>query len=213
MKKVGDVPQLHSDWLEVIVGTSIWGLIPLTLGFVIGATIGGQLGSRTGRVKPILLVTLCVLVAGFLVMGTTLASDSTTSTIALRLLLIGIAMGPTMPLFMLAIQSSVNAEQIGVATASLTFARALGQVVGVAAMGTIFAAVIGVERGAQAPGGVSAIVRLAASPEGREAITRGVRTLFLAGMVSAAAALLVTLLMPDLRLQRRAQRTVAAPAA
>lgn len=31
MKKVGDVPQLHSDWLEVLVGTSIWGLIPLTL--------------------------------------------------------------------------------------------------------------------------------------------------------------------------------------
>ena len=43
-------------------------------------------------------------------------------------------------------------------------------------------------------------------------VTR-VRTLFLAGTVSAAAALLVTLLMPELRLQRRAPRTVAAPAA
>ena len=59
---------------------------------------------------------------------------------------------------------------------------------------------------------MSAIVRLAASPEGREAITTGVRTLFFAGAVSAVAALLVTLRLPDVQLEKRAPRVRAAAA-
>ena len=184
-------------------------MIPLTLGFVLGAMVGGQIGSRTGRVKPTMLVTLALLITGFLVMGNTLGSDSTPRTVALRMLLIGVAMGPTMPLYMMAIQNAVRAEQIGVATASLTFSRALGQVVGVAAMGTIFAAMIGAASGAPVEEGVSAIARLSSSPEGREAITRGVRTLFQVSAVSAAAALVATLFLPDLRLPARESRDVA----
>ena len=203
-------------YLVNVLGTSATraglSMIPLTLGFVLGATLGGQIGSRTGRVKPTLLLALAVLIAGFVLMGTTLRSDSAATTVSLRLLVIGIAMGPTMPLMMMAIQNAVGAERIGVATASLTFSRALGQVFGVAAMGTIFAAVIGGASGAPVEGGVSAIVRLAASPEGREAITTGVRTLFFAGAVSAAAALLVTFRLPDMQLEKRAPRARAAAA-
>ena len=187
-------------------------MIPLTLGFVAGAALGGQLGSRFGRVKPILLAAQLLLCASLMLMGLTLSADASPLTVSMRLALIGLGMGPTLPLFMMAIQNSVRAEQIGVATASITFSRALGQVFGVGVMGSIFAGVIGAAAGAPVVGGVSAIVRLAESPEGREAITSGVRTLFQVGAATTIVGLFITLLLPDVRLAGRGMRPAAAGA-
>ncbi len=203
-------------YLVNVVGVSATkaglGMLPLTFGIVIGAAVGGRLGGTSGRYKPILLGALCVLLAGFLLMATTLSSDSSLASVAVRMALVGLGMGPTLPLFTMAIQNAVSIQQIGVATASVTFARALGQVLGVAVMGSIFAGVLGSAAATiGVEGGISAVGALAATPAGREAITHGIRLLFGCGLVMASIGLAVSSRLPDIRLaSRSAPRPVAA---
>ena len=68
MKKVGDVPQLHSDYLEVLVGTSIWGMIPLLVSLV-GTWYVLVIYVRRRRLEPVDLQ-LAVEMIGVLVITT-----------------------------------------------------------------------------------------------------------------------------------------------
>lgn len=180
------------------------GMLPLTLGIVVGAATGGRAAAQLGRYKPVLLVALGVLLTGFLVMATTLTSTSSLPTVALRMALVGLGMGPTLPLFTMAIQNAVDVRQIGVATAAVTFSRALGQVIGVAVMGSVFAGVLGAAAAnAGTEGGLSAVGALAATEAGREAITHGIRLLFACGLGVAVAGLVATTRLPDARLASR----------
>ena len=180
------------------------GMLPLTAGIVIGAATGGRMAGRAGRYKPILLVAMGVLLTGFLVMATTLSSDSSLLTVSMRMALVGLGMGPTLPIFTMAVQNAVDMRQIGVATASVTFARALGQLLGVAVMGSLFAAVLGdAAATVGVEGGLSAVGALAATPVGREAITHGIRLLFGCGLLMAALGVLVVSRLPDVRLATR----------
>jgi EmrB/QacA subfamily drug resistance transporter len=195
-------------YLVNVVGVSATkaglGMLPLTFGIVIGAGVGGRLGAQSGRYKPVLMGALCLLLTGFLIMATTLTADSSLPMVALRMALVGLGMGPTLPLFTMAIQNAVSIHQIGVATASVTFARALGQVLGVAVMGSIFAAVLGnAAAGVGVEGGLSAVGALAATPAGREAITHGIRLLFLCGFGMAIIGVIVTSRLPNVRLASR----------
>jgi EmrB/QacA subfamily drug resistance transporter len=115
-------------------------MMPLTMGVVMGASLGGQLGSRLKRYKPIVVASCGLLLAGFLIMGFTMDAGIGELGLAWRMLLLGLGVGPTLPLLTIAIQNAVPAWQVGVATAAITFARVLGQVLGVALLGSIFAA-------------------------------------------------------------------------
>ena len=55
------------------------------------------------------------------------------------MILVGLGLGPSIPLFTLAIQNAVPPQQIGVATSMATFFRQMGSTVGLAMVGTIFA--------------------------------------------------------------------------
>jgi len=117
-------------------------IMPLTLGVVAGNVLSGQLASRLGRYKVLMLGALGLLCVGFAVMGFTLAPDSTQSTVTAKMVLMGLGMGPTIPLYTLAIQNAVPPRQIGVATSTTTFFRQLGSTVGVALAGVVFATVL-----------------------------------------------------------------------
>jgi EmrB/QacA subfamily drug resistance transporter len=114
-------------------------MTPLTLGMVAGSISSGRLVARTGRYKPLMLVGLAVLATGFAIMAFTLSPDSTTTELTLKMLVVGLGIGPTLPLFTLAVQNAASARDVGVVTAATTFARSLGQVIGVALVGTVFA--------------------------------------------------------------------------
>lgn len=195
-------------YLVNVVGVSATkaglGMLPLTFGIVIGAAMGGRMVVRSGHYKPVLMGALALLLAGFLVMATTLSVDSSLPAVSMRMALVGLGMGPTLPLFTMAIQNAVSIQQIGVATASVTFSRALGQVLGVAVMGSIFAAVLGnATATAGVEGGLSAVSALASTPAGREAITHGIRILFFCGLVMAIIGVVVTSRLPNVRLASR----------
>src|SRR6218665_301165 len=118
-------------------------LMPLTLSIVVGNVLAGQLVSRWGRYKPLMLMAQGVLVIAFALMGFTLTPDSTQGELTWKMIVVGLGLGPAIPLFTLAIQNGVAPHQVGVATASATFFRQMGSTMGVALLGTVFGGVLG----------------------------------------------------------------------
>lgn len=114
-------------------------ITPLSLGIVAGNILTGQIVSRIGKYKPLMMIGLLVLMVAFAVMAFTLNVGATQASVTLKMVLLGLGLGPSIPLYTLAIQNAVEPRQTGVATSSATFFRQLGNVVGVAVLGTVFA--------------------------------------------------------------------------
>ena len=130
-------------------------LIPLSLGVSAGSIGAGQLASRLGRYKPILLGSLVVL----LVAGALLASlqvDSAYARVVWTMVLFGIGIGPGLPLYTLAIQNATDERRLGQATSAAQFFRQIGGAVGTAVMGGVLAGAlsVGVAQLPELPAGV-----------------------------------------------------------
>jgi len=114
-------------------------LTPLTFGIVAGNIGSGQIVARFGRYKPIMLVGNMILIVGFAILAFTLTPESSQREVTLKMILLGLGLGPSIPLFTLAIQNAVEPQEIGVATASATFFRQIGSTLGVTVLGAVFA--------------------------------------------------------------------------
>src|SRR5262249_29263667 len=77
-----------------------------------------------------------VMLIGFLLL-TQMSVDTTMWGIAWRMFIVGIGMGPALPLLNLAIQNAVPFTQIGAATAGRQFFQQLGQALGGAIFGVV----------------------------------------------------------------------------
>lgn len=117
-------------------------LIPLTLGIVFGNIASGQLVSRLGAYKPVLIPGLLLLLIGVIWLALTLSPDQSVLAVTVRVTLLGIGLGPAMPLFTQMMINAAPADKIGMASSAATFTRQLGSTLGVAVMGTLFAAVM-----------------------------------------------------------------------
>jgi MFS family permease len=117
-------------------------MMPLTLGVVAGSIASGQLVTRLGRYRGVLLGGLGLLVAAFALMALAVTPDATPLRLTLLMVASGLGLGPTMPLYTLAMQNAAPGRDVGVVTALATFSRSLGQVIGVAALGAVFAATL-----------------------------------------------------------------------
>jgi EmrB/QacA subfamily drug resistance transporter len=162
---------------------------PLTLGIVGGNVLAGQLVARLGRYKGIIVASLALAIVAFGLLGFGLGTSSTQRQVAFFMVLLGLGVGPSIPLYTLAVQSAVPVRQLGVATSTATFARQLGATVGLAVVGTIFATTFA----AALPGAASA----------PEAFSHATRTIFRVCMGIAAAGLAVTLALPEIALRAR----------
>jgi EmrB/QacA subfamily drug resistance transporter len=111
-------------------------LIPLMGGMVISSIVSSQIVQRVGRYKFMILGGLLLVAAAFWWL-TTLSIDSTIGEVRLRMVLLGIGLGPAMPTLTLALQNAVPFEVVGAATASRQFFQQLGQVVSSAIFGAI----------------------------------------------------------------------------
>ena len=125
-----------------VVGASATGAglttVPLTFGIVIGNIASGQLSSRLGRYKFLIVGSLSILIVAFAVMSFTLSPNVTQAGMAARMILIGLGLGPSIPIFNLHIQTAVEPRQIGAATSVATLSRSLGSTLGIAIFGNIF---------------------------------------------------------------------------
>lgn len=110
--------------------------IPLMLSFVVGSIVSSQLVSRTGRYKPFIMVGFSLMLLGFYLM-TQLTDDMKSADIVWRMIVLGMGLGPTMPLLNLAMQNAVPYKYMGTAVANRQFFQQLGQAVGAAIFGVI----------------------------------------------------------------------------
>jgi EmrB/QacA subfamily drug resistance transporter len=112
---------------------------PLTFGIVAANIAAGWAVSRLGKYKAILIGSLVVQCISFAILALTLTPQSTRGSVSLEMILLGVGLGPSIPLFTLAIQTAVPVQDIGIATAAATFFRQMGGTIGIAIVGTIFA--------------------------------------------------------------------------
>ena len=110
--------------------------IPLTLGLIFGAIMSGQIASRIGYYKVLIIIGLCLMMGGFLLLST-LNADTPYGRVILYMVVLGLGIGPALPLFNLAIQNAVHPWEIGVATSSGQFFQQLGSVLGTAIFGAV----------------------------------------------------------------------------
>lgn len=110
--------------------------IPLIISQMASATIGGQIVSRTGRWKPVMLVGGSMMLLGLGGLGTI---DRTTSypAIAVYMALLGIGVGALIQNIVLAVQNTVDVTDVGAASATIAFFRSLGGAIGVSVLGAI----------------------------------------------------------------------------
>ncbi|MGH7574862.1 MAG: MFS transporter, partial [Longimicrobiales bacterium] len=187
-------------YLVHVVGVSVTraglSLTPLTLAMVATSIGAGHLVSRIGRYRRLLAGSLFLLAIAFAIMGYTLTPDSTQLDVTLKMILVGLATGPTLPLYLVVMQNAAPQRDLGVVTAAATFGRQLGQVLGLAGFGAVFAAAL--------PVPLSSVGGMGAA--GAEGLTHAISVLFRAGVVVVAIALLLTILIPELPLRQEAER-------
>jgi MFS family permease len=108
--------------------------LPMILGLALSSTVAGQIITRTGRWKAILVLGGALIVGGVTLVGT-MRYDTAYWVVALAMFPIGAGLGMTMQNLVLVVQNQVAMDEIGAASAVVSFARNLGGVVGVSALG------------------------------------------------------------------------------
>ena len=146
-------------FMQVVLGVNAtnsgFSMFPLMLGLMGGSILSGRMVSKTGHYKPYLVGGAFILLLGvFLLSG--IGPETSLLDLALRMVVVGIGLGPSQSLVNLVVQSAFPLSQIGVATSSTQFFRQIGNTVGMALFGTLLTLNLTAELPKQLPMMVSA---------------------------------------------------------
>ncbi|QOR66918.1 MFS transporter [Cytobacillus suaedae] len=108
----------------------------MTISMVVSSAIAGNLITKTGKYKKIAIIGLLVMTFG-IYLNTLLTIETSLSRVILNLIVVGLGMGVTFPVFNTTVQNAVKHKYLGVATATSQLFRELGGTIGVAIMGAI----------------------------------------------------------------------------
>jgi MFS family permease len=110
--------------------------LPMIAGNLIGSVASGMLISRTGKWKRYLIAGAVLLIGGLGMAGT---MDHTTDLwlSGIYTAILGIGLGLLMQNLVLAVQNTVQAKDIGTASASVAFFRSVGGAIGVSVLGAV----------------------------------------------------------------------------
>ncbi|WP_431774324.1 MFS transporter [Streptomyces cucumeris] len=112
--------------------------IPMIGGLFLSSTISGQIITKTGRWKAWLVSGGVLVTAGLGLLGT-IRYDTPYWHLAVYMALLGLGIGMMMQNLVLATQNQVAPQDLGAASAVVTFFRSLGGAVGVSALGAVLA--------------------------------------------------------------------------
>jgi EmrB/QacA subfamily drug resistance transporter len=125
----------------IVEGTSAtesgYRLLPFMFGLIVASIASGQIVSRTGRYKPVILVGIVTLIVGMALM-TQLRVGTPDLTLAAWMFVAGLGVGPTFAVFTIIVQNAVPFHELGAATSDLTLFRQIGTTVGIASAFTLF---------------------------------------------------------------------------
>lgn len=111
-------------------------LIPLMLGIVSMSIFSGKKISSTGKYKIFPIIGAGIMTFGLILMST-LNENTSFGVLSIYSILIGAGLGLSMQTIVIALQNSVDFQDMGIATSSNTFFRSLGGAFGTAIFGTI----------------------------------------------------------------------------
>ena len=114
-------------------------LVPAMLGITVSTTLAGRIISRTGRYKRFPVAGLALMTAALVGLAV-VAGDPSRLATGIALVAFGLGFGMVTQVLVTAVQNSVERRELGVATATTGFFRALGGAVGAAVLGAVFAA-------------------------------------------------------------------------
>ena len=192
-------------------------LIPLMAGTVVGAYSAGQLMRHTGRYKiyPLIGLSLGALALGLLA---TMTATTSPATAMVYMGMLGIGIGSSMPVMLVAVQNAAELRDIGVATAAVAFFRSLGGSFGAAILWSVFLAALG--RGLARRGSGVGVDFLQSGPDALGQLPAAQRALLVPALVQAfhlvfaiAASIMVLSVLVAALLRELPLRTTPARAA
>ncbi|MFB3053329.1 MAG: MDR family MFS transporter [Dehalococcoidia bacterium] len=125
-------------------------IMPMMIAMAISSAITGQIMSRLGRYRVLGVIGLAIMAAGMYLLAQ--MDVNATNFIARRnMVVMGIGLGMSLPLFMLAVQNAVPHRVMGVATSTMQFLRSVGGTMGVAIMGSLINSTLSSELAANTP--------------------------------------------------------------
>ncbi|WP_345067479.1 MDR family MFS transporter [Leifsonia kafniensis] len=110
--------------------------IPMMGGLLIASTFFGNLVSRRGKWKAIMVSGSVLIVAGSVLLGT-LKYDTSLVFVGIYMAILGAGVGMVMQNLVLVVQNSIEVKNLGVATSAVTFFRSLGGTIGVSVLGSV----------------------------------------------------------------------------
>ena len=168
-------------------------LAPAMLGITISTALSGRSIARTGRYKRFPLAGLALMSAA-LAMLAALASNPSQVATGFGLAVFGLGFGMVTQVLVVAVQNSVDRPDLGIATATTGFFRALGGAVGAAILGAVFAAQAGSTASQTGEGGLGSVLR--------SDVIDGVQAVFTVAAPLAAVGFLVVLLLDEVPLRK-----------
>jgi EmrB/QacA subfamily drug resistance transporter len=178
-------------------------LLPVMGGMLVTSIVSGQLISRWGRYRVFPIAGTALMAIGLFLLSR-MRPDTSLVTASLSMLVVGMGLGMVMQVLVLAVQNSVDYEDLGVATSGATLFRSIGGSLGTAVLGAVFAARLAGELGGgggATGGGMDPAALQRMPPAARAAVldafTRSLDYVFLVAAAIAAAAFLLSWLLEE----------------
>jgi EmrB/QacA subfamily drug resistance transporter len=175
-------------------------LVPAMLGITVSTTLSGRSIARTGRYKRFPVAGLAMMTAA-LVLLAALSSEPSQVATGVALVLFGLGFGMVTQVLITAVQNSVDRRELGIATATTGFFRALGGAVGAAVLGAVFASKAGIATSKGGSSGLDGALR--------SDVIDGVQAVFLLAAPIAALALIAVLFLKEVPLKTGAEERQA----
>ena len=178
-------------------------LVPAMLGITVSTTLSGRSIARTGRYKRFPVAGLALMTVALFLLAA-LAGRTSQVWTGLGLALFGLGFGMVTQVLVVAVQNHVERRELGVATATTGFFRALGGAAGAAVLGAVFAAQAGARASESGQG---------LGPGLRADVIDGVQAVFMVAAPLAALALLIVLFLPEAPLKTSEEHRAPEPRA
>ncbi|MCU7729927.1 MFS transporter [Actinoplanes sp. KI2] len=218
---VGYLPQFQ----QFVQGSSATNsgllLMPMMIAVMVVSVLVGQTISRTGRYR-IFPIVGGVIVAGGMLLFSTVGLGTSTTTTAIYMVVLGAGMGCIMQTSTLIAQNSLEMRDMGAGTGVSTFLRNMGSSLGVSILGSVYAhqltSTLGAAGGhASASASSFTPATLRAMPEAvrhlfQQAVTNGITHLFVWGSLVAVAGFVIALFIQHVPLRGGKPAAGAAPA-
>lgn len=194
-------------------------MLPMVVGLLIAAIGSGNVVSRTGRYRVFPIAGSVGMAAGLYLLSR-LDEHTGFWTASLYMFVLGVGVGLTMQVLLIAVQNTVDYSDLGVATSGVTFLRTIGSSFGVAVFGSVYASRLahnlaaalvanplppGVDpRVTQSPQALHRLPARYADPV-VHAYAQSLHVVFLAGVPVALAALVLSFFLKEVPLRGTAR--------